>query len=253
MHDPSHTRVDAAHASSRSRALPVWKRGFDLACCLAALPLLAMGVLVMAVVTRLFAPGPVLFKQERVGHQGRRFLIYKFRTMKVSAEVAVHAAYVQRLIAEGVPMTKLDRLGDSRLIPGGRLLRASGLDELPQLINVFLGEMSVVGPRPCLPAEFEHYLPEQRLRVEAVPGLTGLWQVSGKSRTTFGEMIRLDLAYARTRCPRLDLEIVLRTPGVLVRQLLEAGGGRSGAAAPAEAPMTAPDPSRTPSIVPTKS
>jgi lipopolysaccharide/colanic/teichoic acid biosynthesis glycosyltransferase len=199
-----------------------------------------MGVLVMTVVTRLVSPGPVLFKQERVGHHGRRFIIYKFRTMKVSADTIVHSAYVRQLIPGGAPMTKLDGLGDSRLIPGGRLLRASGLDELPQVINVWLGDMSVVGPRPCIPGEFEAFEPEQRRRVEAVPGLTGLWQVSGKNRTTFDEMIRFDVAYARTCNPWLDLEIIVRTPWVLIGQLNEAWRARRGAAAEPRMPISAP-------------
>ncbi len=113
-------------------------------------------------------------------------------------------------------MTKLDARGDKRLIPVGRWLRAAGLDELPQLINVWRGEMSLVGPRPCLPSEYEKYLPWQRERFNVLPGVTGLWQVSGKNRTTFNEMIECDIRYVRTRSFWLDLKIMLKTVPTLI-------------------------------------
>jgi lipopolysaccharide/colanic/teichoic acid biosynthesis glycosyltransferase len=116
----------------------------------------------------------------------------------------------------------MDARGDSRLIPGGRLIRASGLDELPQIINVLRGEMSLVGPRPCLPYEYDKYTSWQRDRFNAVPGLTGLWQVSGKNRTTFDEMIRLDIRYAQDKSLSLDLRIMLKTIPAMLSQLLDA-------------------------------
>jgi lipopolysaccharide/colanic/teichoic acid biosynthesis glycosyltransferase len=119
-------------------------------------------------------------------------------------------------------MVKMDVRGDSRLIPGGRLIRASGLDELPQIINVLRGEMSLVGPRPCVPYEYEKYSARQRTRFNAVPGLTGLWQVSGKNRTTFDEMIRLDIQYAEHTALLLDLQIMLKTFPALLVQFLDA-------------------------------
>ena len=119
-------------------------------------------------------------------------------------------------------MTKMDYYGDPRLIPLGFFLRASGLDELPQLINVLQGEMSLVGPRPCLPYEYDVYLPWQKQRLDTLPGLTGLWQVSGKNKTTFTEMIRLDISYARNRSPWLDVTIMARTVFALVAQVREA-------------------------------
>jgi hypothetical protein len=127
------------------------------------------------------------------------------------SDTAVHEAHVARLMESNGPMTKLDAHGDARLIPFGRLLRAAGLDELPQLINVLRGEMSLVGPRPCLPTEYDKHLPWQKDRFHTLPGLTGLWQVSGKNRTTFSEMIDLDLQYVQTRSLRLDLKILLKT------------------------------------------
>ena len=203
---------------SAKNALPSWKRAIDLLCCVVALPFLALSTLVMTIVTCCVSPGPVFFKQERIGHLGRRFKIYKFRTMKLGSDTAVHQTYLKELLGTNAPMVKLDARGDSRLLPGAWLLRASGLDELPQLINVLRGEMSLVGPRPCTPSEFEQYLPWQLKRCDAVPGLTGLWQVSGKNRTTFEQMIRFDIQYAHDLSPWLDLKIVLLTlPALLVQ------------------------------------
>lgn len=118
-------------------------------------------------------------------------------------------------------MTKLDSFGDPRLAPFGRILRASGLDELPQIFNVLSGEMSLVGPRPSLPNEFAKYESWQRERVNCLPGLTGFWQVSGKNNTTFNEMIRMDLFYVNNMSVLLDLKIMCKTGGAIVRQLLE--------------------------------
>ena len=118
-------------------------------------------------------------------------------------------------------MQKLDAQGDSRLIKGGRLLRASGLDELPQIINVLRGDMTMVGPRPCIPYEYELYTPEQSRRLWSVPGLTGLWQVSGKNKTSFAEMVELDIAYAQQMSLVSDLRIMALTGPVLMLQMLE--------------------------------
>jgi lipopolysaccharide/colanic/teichoic acid biosynthesis glycosyltransferase len=198
--------------------LPVWKRALDIFCCLLALPALSFLALLMSTVTWLVSPGPVFFRQERIGYQGRRFKILKFRTMTVGADDTVHRDHFTRLLQTRAPMVKLDLQGDSRLIPGGWMLRASGLDELPQLINVLCGDMSLIGPRPCMPCEFAQYLPAQRERVNAVPGMTGLWQVSGKNRTTFEEMIQLDIRYARHVSLLLDLKIILLTPWAVAVQ-----------------------------------
>jgi lipopolysaccharide/colanic/teichoic acid biosynthesis glycosyltransferase len=141
--------------------------------------------------------------------------------MKVNAETHIHEAYLEHLIVSDRPMIKLDMTGDPRLILGGRFLRATGLDELPQLFNVLKGEMSLVGPRPCTVGEFESYAPAQRARVNALPGLTGLWQVNGKNRTTFREMIEMDIFYARNICFSLDIKIILRTLPALVVQFYE--------------------------------
>jgi lipopolysaccharide/colanic/teichoic acid biosynthesis glycosyltransferase len=182
---------------------------------LAVIIVLAPGALfigaLLALVVRVGSPGPVLFRQRRVGFLGREFTCYKFRTMRDGAETDSHRHHTERLMSAGVPMVKLDAHADPRLIPFGAALRATGLDELPQLINVLRGEMSLVGPRPCVVYEYERYNASHRRRFEAVPGLTGLWQVSGKNRTTFEEMIRLDVEYARRKSLGLDLKILLIT------------------------------------------
>lgn len=213
------------HTSS-SKALPVWKRTIDLVCCLLAFPLLIVCAVIMTVITRIASPGPVLFRQERVGYQGRRFKIYKFRSMHVNADTARHKEHFKVLVGTNAPMVKLDTKGDAWLIPGGWLLRASGLDELPQIINILRGEMSLIGPRPCLPSEADLYQLWQRERFNTLPGLTGLWQVSGKNRTTFEEMIRLDIRYAQTRSWWLDLKIIALTVPALLVQIYDTRVGR---------------------------
>ena len=219
-------RVDAVSARSPAgrthrNPMPFWKRAIDLGACVVALPFLALCTFAMAVMTKCVSPGPVFFRQERIGYRGRRFKIFKFRTMRVGADSSVHQNHLNDLIGTNAPMVKLDSSGDARLIPGAWLLRATGLDELPQLINVLRGEMSLVGPRPCIPNEFEHYSPWQRRRCDALPGLTGLWQVSGKNRTTFEQMIRLDIQYAREFSFWLDLKIIFLTAPCLLEQVRE--------------------------------
>lgn len=199
--------------------LPAWKRTIDLLCVLAALPVLAVLALMAGIVMRFTSPGPIFYTQERVGYRGRRFRLFKFRTMHVNADSRAHQAHLSNLMHSNAPMLKMDSRNDRRLIPGGWLIRACGLDELPQIINVLRGEMSLVGPRPCLPYEYDEYHPWQRERFDAVPGLTGLWQVSGKNRTTFEEMIRFDISYARRISLPLDLKIILRTVPALLTQV----------------------------------
>ncbi len=198
-----------------------WKRILDISLVVLVLPVFLPLMAVIAVLIRVVSAGPVLFRQERVGYLGRRFMCFKFRTMFVGADTAVHHGHLCQLMNTNTPMTKMDSKGDPRIIPFGLLLRSSGLDELPQLINVLRGEMSLVGPRPCLPYEFDRYLPWQRERFATMPGLTGLWQVSGKNRTTFVEMIQLDIRYARTKNLWFDLKILLQTIPALITQVWE--------------------------------
>ena len=210
----------------RSVQLPGWKRAVDIACSLAALPGLALLTLLTAIVMKITSPGPIFFHQERVGYREKRFKCYKFRTMLVGADSRSHQAHSEYLIQSNNPMMKMDSRDDSRLVPGSWLIRASGLDELPQIINVLRGEMSLVGPRPCVPYEHEKYLPWEQERFNAVPGLTGLWQVSGKNRTTFEEMMRLDIHYARNVSWWLDVKIILMTVPALLLQIRDTLRGR---------------------------
>jgi exopolysaccharide production protein ExoY len=218
--------MKAAEVRLRVRALPLWKRMIDIGYCLIALPILALAAVVAALIMKRTSPGPVLFRQERVGHLGRRFSLYKFRTMRVSADTSVHQSHFLKQMKSSTPMQKLDAQCDHRLIPGSWLWRATGLDELPQIINVLRGEMSMVGPRPCIPYEYEEYTPAQRERLNSVPGLTGLWQVSGKNRTTFDEMVRLDVAYSQRRSLGLDVQIMLRTVPALFVQVCDIWSAR---------------------------
>ena len=190
----------------------------DCTLILLAAPLLLPLMVLIAIVIRRSSPGPILFQQKRVGFRGQPFMCLKFRTMHCGAETVSHQGHLQQLINSDAPMTKLDANGDARIIRFGKILRASGLDELPQIINVLRGEMSLVGPRPCVPYEAEKYLAWQQERFNAAPGLTGLWQVSGKNRTTFTRMMQLDIEYTRRKSLWLDLKIIFMTiPALLVQ------------------------------------
>jgi len=198
------------------RPLPVGKRMLDIIGALAGLILLSPLFLLIAVFITIVSPGPVFYSQERIGFLGKTFTFWKFRTMHVANDAMEHRQYLSQLIQGDAPMLKLDDGRDNRIIPFGKFLRSSCLDELPQLINVLLGDMSLVGPRPCLPYEAEEYLQWHARRFDTVPGMTGLWQVSGKNRTTFKEMIRLDIRYSRGMSLWLDIKILLLTgPAIL--------------------------------------
>ena len=202
---------------------PGWKTSLDIVCILLSLPLWLPLMILLMLVTRIASPGPIFYRQKRIGLGGRHFSIWKFRTMRLSAETQTHERYLENLIRVDCPMTKLDAYGDPRLAPFGRVLRASGLDELPQIFNVLHGEMSLVGPRPCTPNEFDHYEPWQRQRVNCLPGLTGYWQVNGKNKTTFREMIAMDLFYFKNMSILLDLKIMVKTGTAIAGQLSESG------------------------------
>jgi lipopolysaccharide/colanic/teichoic acid biosynthesis glycosyltransferase len=182
-------------------------------------------LLVHTVILKTVSPGPVFFRQRRIGYMGRPFTMWKLRTMDVSVDTSAHQEHVWQLIngannpgAPGArPMAKLD--DDPHIIPAGIILRKMCLDEVPQLINVLRGEMSLVGPRPPLEYEVHEFLEWQHRRFDAVPGMTGLWQVSGKNRLSFSQMIRLDIQYSRRKTLLLDLIILLKTPLAIVGQI----------------------------------
>ncbi len=203
------------------------KRGIDLVGSLLGLILLSPALLAIAVAVKLTSPGPVLFKQERVGQWGRTFTFLKFRSMYVDSDESSHKDYVTKLITQengtspfanpGEKPVIYKMTNDRRITPLGNFLRKTSLDELPQFLNVLKGEMSLVGPRPPIPYECEIYdFWHRRRLLEMKPGITGLWQVEGRSRRTFDEMVRLDLRYVSDWSLWLDLKIMLKTPWVMV-------------------------------------
>jgi lipopolysaccharide/colanic/teichoic acid biosynthesis glycosyltransferase len=212
-------RLYLANHKAKRLSLVV-KRAIDITGSLLALMICLPVLLVIAAAIRATSRGPVLFRQARIGQYGTPFTFLKFRSMRVDNDPAIHEEFVKRFIAgqNGMaagasckPIYKIT--ADPRVTPIGRFLRRSSLDELPQLLNVLMGEMSLVGPRPPIPYEFQSYDLWHRSRMlETKPGITGLWQVEGRSRVTFDEMVRLDLRYARSWSLWLDLKILLRTP-----------------------------------------
>jgi lipopolysaccharide/colanic/teichoic acid biosynthesis glycosyltransferase len=218
----SEVTIEGGSAEESVAQFPRWKRCLDLIVVLGSLPLWLPIMILVMILIKIGSPGPIFYRQERVGYRRKLFMIFKFRSMKVNAETSSHERHFATLIGDNSPMTKLDTTGDPRLIPLGRVLRATGLDELPQLFNVLRGEMSLVGPRPCLPYEFQRYEPWQQERINAAPGLTGYWQVNGKNKTTFGEMIDMDIFYSKNMSLWLDLTIMLKTFPAIVQQVREA-------------------------------
>jgi lipopolysaccharide/colanic/teichoic acid biosynthesis glycosyltransferase len=202
----------------------VVKRGIDILGSFALLLLLSPLLLAVAGLVKLSSSGPVLFRQVRIGQMVKPFMICKFRTMYANSDHGIHHNYVSWFITSSSNGQEQDKnkifklTNDPRITPIGHFLRKTSLDELPQLWNVLVGQMSLVGPRPPLWYEVQQYKPWHRHRVlEAKPGITGLWQVSGRSRTTFDEMVRLDLRYARKRSLWADIKILLATPAAVIK------------------------------------
>jgi len=202
-----------------SKTIPLWKRLTDIALALPGLLIVSPLLLLIGFYIKIVSEGPVFFRQRRVGFRGTTFFCWKFRTMKKDAALTVHQNYCSVLINSNKPMRKLDDV-DPRIIPLGKFFRASGLDELPQLINVICGDMSLIGPRPCIPFEARQFLTWQLRRFDTLPGITGLWQVNGKNRTTFNEMMRYDINYIKKMSLWTDLKILFKTPGAVISQLL---------------------------------
>jgi lipopolysaccharide/colanic/teichoic acid biosynthesis glycosyltransferase len=201
-------------------------RALDIAIAALALVVLAPLLVVVVVLVLTTSRGPALFRQVRVGHLGRPFVMYKFRTMRVGCDDRIHREYVTSMLGGWDPrpcrsngLFKLER--DPRVTPVGGLLRRTSLDELPQLLNVLRGEMSLVGPRPALGWEVPLYAPHHRRRFEVRPGITGLWQVRGRSRLSMLEALDLDVEYVTRRSLRLYLSILAMTVPVVLR-----GGAR---------------------------
>ena len=185
----------------------VLKRAIDLVLGILVLVLIAPILLIVAIAVRIDSPGPAIFAQQRVGRSGKPFTVYKFRTMRVGAEAEVDK--LRALNEADGPLFKIKN--DPRNTRLGRLLRRTSIDEFPQFFNVVRGDMSIVGPRPAIPAEVEHYQQWHKRRLEVMPGLTGLWQVSGRSELTFDEMVMLDIYYIENWTPWMDIWIMLKT------------------------------------------
>ena len=201
------------------------KRAFDFVVSLGAILVLAPVMILIALIIKRTDPGPVFFVQERLGRDGRPFKFYKFRSMKHNSDDAIHRQFAAMFIngdEEGCSASndgeKLFKMkADPRITPIGGWLRKTSLDELPQLFNILRGEMSLVGPRPPIAYEIENYQPWHMERLKAVPGLTGLWQVSGRSNVSFDDMVRLDVNYINDWSFTRDIAIILQTIPVVLR------------------------------------
>ncbi|HEY6770701.1 MAG TPA: sugar transferase [Candidatus Sulfotelmatobacter sp.] len=216
---------DLSRRDERRKVGDGTKRLMDVAGSALALVFLSPVFLAIAAAVKFTSQGPVFFRQKRIGQYGAPFVFLKFRSMFVNNDSAIHQEYVKKLIAGTAPANASEADGgkiykltrDPRITRVGAFLRKTSLDELPQFLNVLMGQMSLVGPRPPVPYEVEAYDVWHRRRLlEARPGITGLWQVSGRCRVKFDDMVRLDLHYARYRSPWMDLKILARTPGAVV-------------------------------------
>jgi lipopolysaccharide/colanic/teichoic acid biosynthesis glycosyltransferase len=221
---PPYVTGPAAHPLVEGAVHGFGTRALDLLVAGLLLVLLAPVMAAIAVLVRCTSRGPALFRQERLGRDRRSFVMLKFRTMHVDADDRLHREYVRRLLAQPAaagcgPDGLYKLVDDPRITTVGRWLRTSSLDELPQLFNVLRGDMSLVGPRPVLPWEAALFGPRHRTRFQVRPGITGLWQTSGRNRLTMTQALDLDLEYVERRSLRLDLMILLRTvPVVLGRE-----------------------------------
>jgi exopolysaccharide biosynthesis polyprenyl glycosylphosphotransferase len=200
------------------------KRVFDLLIAGIILVILSPVLLGIAVLIKLDSPGPVIYRQKRIGENGKPFVMYKFRSMCIDADPCIHQEYVIRLIKENLNPEQVDKNGknslkmenDPRITRIGRFIRKTSLDELPQFFNVLRGEMSLVGPRPSLPYELEQYQAWHKYRLNILPGITGSWQVRGRNRVSFDEMVRMDLEYIEKQSVWLDILLILQTPLAMI-------------------------------------
>jgi lipopolysaccharide/colanic/teichoic acid biosynthesis glycosyltransferase len=216
---------DLMNPPKHKRGMLVVKRAIDLCASAVGLALISPLLLVIAAAIKLTSKGPVLFKQQRVGQYGKLFTVLKFRSMYANNDTSVHKEYVMKLIqdqaekkATGTGDGVYKLTNDRRITPIGSFLRRTSLDELPQIFNVLTGEMSLVGPRPAIPYELAAYQSWHRRRIlEAKPGITGLWQVMGRSLVKFDDMVRMDLRYANSWSLWLDLKILLMTPRAVIK------------------------------------
>jgi lipopolysaccharide/colanic/teichoic acid biosynthesis glycosyltransferase len=222
------SRLASAWLGTQERIYPLIKRLFDLVVSLVTFILLSPLLILISVVIKLDSPGPSLFRQTRIGKGGKPFTCYKFRTMVDNADQTIYEQFIKEVMhnepnsdkdSKDVPFRMKIGWKDSRITRIGRFLRVTSIDELPQLFNVLKGEMSIVGPRPEVPLAVEGYTEYERRRLEVLPGITGLWQISGRSNLTVRQMFVLDVSYVDHRSLWLDLKIFLKTiPVVIARK-----------------------------------
>jgi lipopolysaccharide/colanic/teichoic acid biosynthesis glycosyltransferase len=209
-------------ASKKGTRYALYKRGLDLALTLVLLLAAAPIMLVVAVLVKLDSPGPIIYRQRRVGMHGVEFSMYKFRSMHVNNDDHIHRQAIKRYMEgaalnEGAEACQYKLVNDPRVTRVGRFIRRTSLDELPQLWNVLIGQMSLVGPRPPLPYEVEHYTPRALERLSGKPGLTGPWQVYARSRVSFEEMIELDIEYLQRKSLWEDIKLIALTGPVMLK------------------------------------
>ena len=218
---------DLSKRNSSKRLSLFLKRTIDIVGSILALMIFSPLFLIIAILIKLSSKGPIFFRQERVGHFGKKFTFFKFRTMYVNNDQNIHREYINNFMRGEIDHNSSGDNGrkecayklknDPRVTPIGRFLRKSSLDELPQFINVLRGEMSLVGPRPPIPYELENYdIWHIRRILEIKPGITGIWQILGRSSTTFDDMVRMDIKYIREWSLWLDIKILLKTPWVVL-------------------------------------
>ncbi len=218
---------DLLDKKSSNRRSFILKRSMDIVGSIVGILIFLPFFLTIPILIKLFSKGPVFFKQERLGQLGKKFTFLKFRTMDVNCDERIHKEFVKNLICSEKSNGEEEKNGDkghvykmkddSRVTLIGKFLRKSSLDELPQFINVLKGDMSLVGPRPPILYEVEHYDIWHRNRIlEMKPGITGIWQVNGRSSTTFDEMVRMDIQYSRKWSLLLDIKILLKTPYIVL-------------------------------------
>lgn len=212
--------IEGGRALAGQRGGRAAKRALDVFGSVVGIVMLSPVMLVISALIRLESPGPALFKQTRIGRGGEPFTLYKLRTMSLNNDEEIHERYVRSLITDADESLKGESgcyklEDDPRVTRIGRFLRRTSLDELPQLLNVFLGDMSLVGPRPPMAFEVELYSPRARRRLDGLPGMTGLWQVSGRCETTFDEMVELDIRYLENQSFAGDIKILMRTVPVV--------------------------------------
>ena len=200
----------------------LFKRLMDVLIALGLIVLFGPLMLLIMAGIRISSPGPIFYWQTRIGKKGKPFSMLKFRSMQVKNDPDLHRAYVQKLIHENIQpgassKSNLKMLGDPRITGLGKYLRKFSLDELPQFFNVLRGEMSMVGPRPSLPYEYEVYKEWHKQRLMVLPGITGLWQAMARNTVSFDDMVRIDIEYIQSMNLWLDLKIMFLTPIVMIR------------------------------------